>query len=211
MNLRALLCGVAFAGGWLVSTAPALSQYEKSEKQREGTEAKEGGEDEMMLAWMKMGAPGEHHKHLEAFVGHWETVVKFRMAAEAPWMESKGTSTLKWVLGGRFLMEEVESEMMGQPFHGLGYSGYDNFRKQYVSLWMDSMMTGVHTSTGTCDTSGKVFTYHGKTDDPMTGERDKPYKMTLRVVNPDKTVTEMWMNGPDGKEFMSMEIVYTRK
>jgi hypothetical protein len=36
---------------------------------------------------------------------------------------------------------------MGMPFEGLGYTGYDNVKKQYFGTWIDSMSTGIMTSS----------------------------------------------------------------
>ncbi len=41
--------------------------------------------------------------------------------------------------------------MMNQPFSGIGYTGYDNFNKKYVSFWIDNMSTGMSTMDGKID------------------------------------------------------------
>jgi hypothetical protein len=41
------------------------------------------------------------------------------------------------VLGGRFVEQRYAGNFMGQPFSGLGYTGYDNYRKKYIGSWMD--------------------------------------------------------------------------
>ena len=60
-------------------------------------------EQAMMEAAMKLAAPGEYHNYLKPFVGKWQTLGKFRMAPEAPWMESKGSGETEAILGGRFI------------------------------------------------------------------------------------------------------------
>ena len=60
-------------------------------------------------------------------------------------------------LGGRFLEERVQSSFMGQPFSGIGYTGYDNVKKKYVSTWMDNMGTMIMVMEGTPDPAGKVY------------------------------------------------------
>jgi len=147
----------------------------------------EGAEMDM-AAFEAMSAPDENHKRLEPFVGKWETTSKLRMAPEAPWEETKGTSEVEWVLGGRFAKETYKGEMMGTPFEGMGMTGYDKFRKEYVSSWTDSVSTTIATLRGASDAAGKVFTYEGKMDDCMSGTKDVPYKIVTRVESPNKHV-----------------------
>lgn len=163
-----------------------------------------------MEAMTKAAAPGEFHAHLNALVGRWSLNVKFRMDPNQEWQESKSTAESKWVLGGRFVREEVEGEFMeGMRFEGFGMTGYDNLKKKYTSVWTDNMSTGMMISEGSCDASGKVFKFNGASMDPMTG-KEKTYKWTIRIVNNDKYVSEMHTVDEDGKEFKSMEITYTR-
>jgi len=89
-------------------------------------------------------------------------------------------------------------------------AGYDNFKKKYVSFWIDDAGTGMFSSEGTADAAGKMFTFHGKMDDPMTGEKDKPIKMILRTVNANKRVFEMH-DLSKGEKSLFGEMTYTRK
>lgn len=50
----------------------------------------------------------------------------------------------------------------------------------------------------------------GLYDDPASGTKQK-VKEIIRVVDSNKHLTEMYNVGPDGKEFKSMGIVYTRR
>lgn len=167
-------------------------------------------EKAMMAAWEKAGTTGESHKNLEAFVGTWETKNKYWMAPDAPPQESTGVSENRMVLGNRFLEMRYEGQFMGQPFTGIGYTGYDNVKKKYIGSWMDSMSTAMMTSLGDSDAAGKVMNFNITGDDPMTG---KPMKMKekLTVTDNDHHTMEMWGPAPDGKMFKMMEMSYTRK
>lgn len=224
MNLRLWLGMTVFLGGTLLVMPPAVAKDKKSGQQaksKQHTHTHEAGEHEghgpgemspeMMAAWMKSASPGEHHRHLQSLIGDWSYTLKMRMTPEMPWTESSGTSSGEWIMGGRYLVDKVEGESMGMPFHGMGITGYDNLKQKYQSVWVDNMSTMLMISEGECDGSGKVFTFHGKADDLMTGRKDVPYKNVIRVVNDDKHVFEWWTAGPDGKSFKMMEIVYTRK
>jgi hypothetical protein len=62
-------------------------------------------------------------------------------ASGTPPTETKGTSSVKWVLGGRYLMEQTRGTIMGQPHEGIGITGYDNYKNMYVATWMDYQLS----------------------------------------------------------------------
>jgi hypothetical protein len=117
---------------------------------------------------------------------------------------------VRWILDGRFLQEDFNGEFMGKQFQGIGVTGYDNMKKKYVGSWIDSMSTGVFSSEGTADTDGKEFTFQGKMDDPMTGQKNKPFKWVVRILDADKHTFEMH-DLTLGEKSKTMEMTYTRK
>lgn len=167
--------------------------------------------EEMMKKWEAMATPGEHHKLLDQFVGTWDVTSRMWMEGpDKPPMESKGTSKVTWILGGRFIQEEASGEMMGKPFAGLGLTGYDNFKNRYVSFWVDNSGTGLYTSEGGYNPQEKTFTYFGKMDDPSTGERDKTVMFVIRAADPNKHIFEMHDLEIGGKSTKVGEMIYTR-
>jgi Protein of unknown function (DUF1579) len=187
----------------LLSSMTALAQSQpKKEMSAE--------EKAAMDAMMKAGSPGEQHKQLARMAGKWDTTVKMYQAPGAPPQVSTGVSENKLVLGGRWVQETFNGTFMGMPFSGIGYTGYDNIKKQYVGTWMDTMSTSVMQSAGTADASGKNFEFSATMDDPVTGKAVTT-KSTMTVTDENHHTMEMWMPGPDGKMFKMMEINYTRK
>jgi len=165
----------------------------------------------MMKKMEELAAPGPEHKLLASMAGQWDAEARcFMGGPEAPPTVSKGTAKSTMILGGRYLQEEFQGDMMGKKFTGLGLTGYDKFNKKFVNVWIDDMGTGFFTSEGTADESGKVLTFSGKMDDPMTGEKAKPMRLVTRIVSPDKRVFEMH-DLAQGEKSKVMEITYTRK
>ncbi len=194
--------GLVLVGALLLTTGPVFSQEKPG--------AKTGKPDPMMEAWMKAATPGPEHQRLESLAGSWAGVVKMWMEPGKPPIESTCTTERKWILGGRFLQEEVKGQFMGQPFHGIGLTGYDNLQKKYTGVWVDSMSTAISTSLGTADASGKVLTYTREEIDPLSGKKTKG-KDVLHLKGPDQQLLEMFKEGPNGKEIKVMEITFTRK
>lgn len=187
-----------------VTLLPALAgaQQEQPTMSPEAAAAQE--------AWMKAATPGPHHKVLEQFAGTWAYASRAWMAPGAPPQESSGTSTNVMLYGGRYLRQEVDGEMMGEPFHGMGLVGYDNVKEKYVSAWIDNMGTSVMPGEGTWDGATKTLTIFDDYLDPVSGKAKK-MRMVLHVEGPDRHVSQFYDTAPDGTEVRVMEIAYTRK
>jgi hypothetical protein len=191
----------------MVMLASAAMGDEKGKKA-----AKAGPPDEkaMMEAMTKAATPGDAHKKLESMIGTWDTKVTMWMDPSKPPAESTGTSENRWVLGNRYVQQTFEGTFMGQPFSGIGYTGYDNIGKKYMGTWMDTGSTEMMNMTGKSDAAGKVMTFSGTMNDPMTG---KACKLTSKVTvaDNDHHTMEMWGPDPSGKVYKMMEITYVRK
>jgi hypothetical protein len=167
-------------------------------------------EKAMMEAMEKAAALGKQHQWLAGKAGAWTWTGKFWMDPSAPPTEMTGTAERAVMLGGRVLSEKVASPgMMGQPFEGFGLTGYDNVTKAFWGTWSDNMGTGVMMSKGQCDDKG-TCAFTGEYADPVTGKMKKT-RMTSRDDGPDKELHEFFDTDEAGKEYKSMELVYTRK
>jgi len=163
-----------------------------------------------MEAYMKAGTPGAPHQALASSAGSYDVKTRSWHEPGGPAMEETGTAVRTMALGGRVLVEEFTSAMMGMPFTGHGMTGYDNVTGKYWSTWNDSMSTGLMTSEGTCDAQGKTCTFTGTWNDPVK-KTPMTSRMTTRWPSPTTEIFEMYAPGKDGKETKMMEITYTKK
>src|SRR5690606_25689884 len=131
---------------------------------------------------------------------------------------SKGTTTNTMIFDGRFLQQEFkgsldmpgpDGQMQSLPFEGLGLTGYNNTRKQYIGTWADSMTTDIIYLTGNLSQDEKQLTMFAKMDEPMTGEIGKTVKFVTRIESPDKHAFEAW-EVLYGDPFKVFEIVYEK-
>ena len=166
--------------------------------------------EEMMKKAEAASAPGIAHQSLEPLVGEWNVEVKTWMSPDAEPTISTGNAKSTWALKGRFVQQEFSGEFMGQPFHGISFTGYDNVRQKYRSVWIDDMSTTMVTSEGDADSAGKVITLGGSYACAMTGEKDKTTTQIYRILSPDKHVFEMH-DPARGEHSKVMEITYIRK
>jgi hypothetical protein len=167
-------------------------------------------EKAMMEMWQKMATPSDAHKKLDVLAGTWNVKNTMWMDPSKPPEVTEGTSENTWVLGGRYIEQRYDGKLMGQPFSGIGYTGYDNYKKKYIGTWMDTASTAILTTTGSFDKAGKILTATGKMDDFATGKVTTLREKTTFVSN-DETLFEMWGPGPDGKEYKMLELRSTRK
>jgi hypothetical protein len=211
-----------FQIGWLVTSAwfaslalvaaPAAAQHEghegHSEMKAEGQPAMTAEQAAMMKAWEKAMTPGPPHAALAKSAGDFAYTVKWWMDPSAPPNVSTGTSRRAMTMGGRFLVDHVEGSMMEQSFTGMGITGYDNVTGKYWSVWMDNMGTGMMTSEGQADDSGKVVMMGSYPDAVIGGP--KATKSVLWWEGDDTQMMEM--HEKRGEDWVKvMEITYRRQ
>jgi len=159
-------------------------------------------------AWMNAATTGPEHSRLSYMVGTWDVSVKWYRSPTEPPQESKGVSRAEWMLGDRFVKYSFAGDFGGEPFEGFGFTGYDNIAEKYVSIWADTMMTGVLIDSGTYDPDSKTYTYRGEFKEP-SGKAVKT-RSTIKVESQDRHVLSIHHTGADGKELQVMEMTYQR-
>ena len=207
MKMRMLLFAIAIAGALTLSISRTDAQDKAKAEAQPAVDTQE-----MMKKWMEVATPGDGHKQLDQLVGKWDSVMRMWMEGPGkPATESKGSCEIKWIMEGRYLLQEATGQMAGMPFKSMNVIGYDNYKKKYVMSYIDNMGTAIYTVEGKLDPSNKVMTSFGKMDEFMTGERDKLVKYVLRIISKDKHVFEAYDEVGTPNEFKAFEIAYTRK
>lgn len=182
----------------------------ESKNESGGKNPMDGMDPAQMERMQKAASPSEHHKILSGLVGEWTHVVKWRMDPAGKFEESTGKSSNRMIMDGRFLEQTATGESMGQPFKGLGLTGFDNIKGEYSSIWIDNMSTGMMVAAGKLDPKSNTIKESGTLSCPMTGERNVKFRSDWHVISKDSYSYEMFTRAPDGTEFKSMEISYKR-
>ena len=208
---------IVIAGGLVVAVGlwglmSAVRADEKDQKSKvappPGKEAAAPSHDAMMQMWAAMNQPGPEHAQFKESVGKWKTETKMWMGPGEPTI-SYGLSEMSVVFGGRYLREHYRCTSEEMPFEGIALVGYDTMKKKYVSVWYDSMSTGIMVTEGTRDEATKTTTmFSAEYDDPFKG-RGK-IKNVIREPSKDTQVMEMYWIGADGQERKEMEMTYQR-
>ncbi|MFN2507861.1 MAG: DUF1579 domain-containing protein [Chthoniobacterales bacterium] len=172
---------------------------------------------QMMAQMMELAKPGENHKLLAQLAGDWTYTVKMWMDPSGKPQESKGTSSRKAIMDGRFFVTDTkgsfqmpgpDGKMKDFNFTGMAIEGYDNVKKKFVSSWIDNMGTMIMPSEGTYDPASKSFTYTAECE-IMPGMSMK-IREVIKVVDNDHHTFE-WYEDRGAGEAKTMEISYTRK
>lgn len=187
--------------------APVVAKEKKKDKK--AAAAATAMQEEMMKKWTAYATPGADHQALAPLVGSFAHTIKLWMDPNAQPEISTGSTEAQWILGGRFVESRVTGTSMGQPFEGRGLIGYDNQKKQYTSVWLDNMATGMMAMEGRYDAGTKVLSESGSASCPMEGT--KSFRGVTKIIDDNNHTYEMYTNGPDGKEFKMMEMTYVRK
>lgn len=202
MHLRTLLAASLLALAACQSTAHRNASPSETGPPEMDTDA-------AMARMAELATPGPQHEFLDNMAGTFDVKLVMWMDPSAPPIESTGTMTNRWVLGGRYLQGEYTSTFLGQPFAGMSLTGYDNAQGVFQGTWIDTMGTGMMpVSTG--HRSGNTITFDREMFDPMQGKMVGEREV-VTVQDRDHHSMVMYMVGPDGSTTKSMEIEYTRR
>lgn len=145
------------------------------------------------------------HKNLAKMVGKWKvTNTMNKMFGGAV---STGTSTMRLILDGKFIISEGESTMMGQKSKTLGIYGYDSLAKEHFALNLNSGYTAAYPMYGKKKADG-VIAYTGIMKDAMTPTGRK-FRVEEKKHSDDKFEIIIY-DGQGDKEFVVMTMMHER-
>ena len=192
------------------------------EGKKETTETKTNGDDAkkeamampdsatMMKNWQEYMTPGDMHKMMAKWDGIWNGEVTIWTVPGAPEQKSTSTAVNKMIMNGLYQQSTHSGDMMGMPFNGMSTVAYDIHRKEFISTWIDNMGSGIMVLKGPWDEATKTITLKGGMVDPGT-KGDMDVRETFKITDDNNQEMAMYVTMPDGKEFNTMNIKYTRK
>ena len=160
--------------------------------------------------WASLSRPGPSHKVLAPFVGEWDVRMTFWSSPGSKPETSQGVSSISWILGERFVQEKFTGTAGGDPFEGMGVMGYDNASRVFNTIWVDSLNTTMAMASGKFFAEGNIFELTSKLYDPLLS-REKTVRSTIQFTSNDSYIFSMIDESPEGKEFKSLEMAYSRK
>lgn len=195
-----ILGGAAVLGATMLVTQQVVSQQQEAQM------------DEMMARWMELANPGPEHAKLARMAGAWNQKSTHWAYPGAEPSVSDGTATYEPIMGGRFLLERVESKMNfgGQEvdFEGMAIIGYDNLAEKHFYAWIDSLGTMLMLGEGQEIANGDVV-YYSELPNPM-GPGTMKMKSVNRIVDNNHIMFDMFYQQEDGQWFKNMAVEAAR-
>jgi hypothetical protein len=164
----------------------------------------------MMKNWQEYMTPGTVHKMMAKWDGTWNGEVTMWMYPGAPEQKSKSTAVNKMVMNGLYQESNHSGDMMGMPFSGKSIVAYDIHRNEFISTWIDNMGSGIMIMKGSWDEATKTINLKGRMVDPGT-KQDTDVREIFKINDDNSQEMEMFVTTPEGKEFKTMNIKYTRR
>lgn len=152
--------------------------------------------------------PAREHALLQSLAGKWTAKFELTMPG-APSMASTGTEVNE-LIGELWVASRYDDPgMLGGPFSGAGFTGYDADKKKYVSAWVDSQSTTITLQEGTYDEATRTLTLSGPSVDPMTGQEGIA-RSVVHWSDDDHRVQTLFVPGTGDEEMQMFEIEYVR-
>jgi hypothetical protein len=115
------------------------------------------------------------------------------------------------MLGGFWVLAEMESDMMGMKMLGQMTLGYDEKSKKYVGTWVDSMLNHMWKYEGSLDKTGKILTLEAEGPNLMADGKLTKFRDVYEFKSQDEIATSALMLGEDGKWITFMTGTAKRK
>lgn len=146
--------------------------------------------------------PGKEHEKLKDLAGTWDAMFEMQGGTY------KAEATYKAICGGMWMASDFKSELAGVPYSGHGLDGYDQQKKKYVGIWVQSMASAPMHYEGVIDDKG-VLVMTGT----FPGPDGKPakFKNTTAWKDKDHFTFKMYMVPAEGEELLAFKIDYSRK
>jgi Protein of unknown function (DUF1579) len=162
------------------------------------------------------GKPSEanHFKILAQLSGDWYYTAAFWAVPGAEPRRTTGTITNQMVMESRFLSSTVVGSMDigGQQVlvKGQGLLGYDNAKKSFTSVWVDTLTTGMMIGAGNYDKKDNAIRETGQFTNPLTGGEEK-FRSELQFTDGDEYKRTIFAIDKAGRESKLMEFDYSKR
>jgi hypothetical protein len=150
---------------------------------------------------------GPEHARLTAMAGTWDVELTFWFKPGGPGLTTKGTATIRAILGGLFIEEKIDGMLNGTPFTTLAWTGYNTDSHKYEATRLSSTSTTRIAETGSYDEKAKQFEL--KADYPLAGETWHQ-RTVIQLTSATTMVATSYLSFGAVPEWKGVEIKYTR-
>ena len=173
-------------------------------------------DESVIKKMLDRGSPSatNHVNVLAPLAGDWYYTAAFWAVPGAEPQRTKGTITNEMILDSRFL----SSTFLGSwniggydvPVKGQGLIGYDNGKKSFTSVWVDTMTTGVMIGAGNYDKKANAIKETGRFTNPLNGAEER-FRSELQFTGAEEYKRTIFAIDKSGKESKLMEFDYSKR
>lgn len=158
---------------------------------------------------MESGWPsGAKNQPLAELAGEWHYKAAFWAAPNDKPKWTKGVVRNEMTLDSRFLSSTFAGKLnIGgneASVKGQGLIGYDNARRAFSSVWVDTLSTSLMTGVGKYDSQKGAIVESGEFTNPLTGAVAK-FRSELQFAGPEDYKRTIFTVDKSGKETKLME------
>jgi hypothetical protein len=163
---------------------------------------------------VRLAMPGDKHRWLEPLVGQWQVEMKVWPAAgAAPIVSTDLRARREWILGGRYLREELSGTFAGNASSRIALLGFNNLEERFELTTLDSFEPGqmVYASVGAGQP--QRLTLLGVSTEAGMGPKPTGRKRDLRFdweIGERANVQRIFVKYPGEPEFLFVEQRFSR-
>lgn len=159
----------------------------------------------------RLAMPGENHTMLEPLIGTWNVEMRVYPGQGAdPIVSNEMSATREWILGGRYVEENLSGTFAGFPAARLAIIGYNNLETRFELASFDTFEPGFlvyngDATDGTISVEG-VSIEAGFGPEPSGRHRDIRFDI---AIEDDRSVQRIFVKYPGEEEFLFVEQIFT--
>ena len=161
----------------------------------------------------RLALPGLQHQVLAPLAGTWNVEMRVWPVPGAEPVTSKTlTATREWMLGGRYLREELQGTFAGSPSHRVGLLSYNNLEERFELSTIDTFEPGQMWYASHGNGTKDRITLHGDNVEAGFGPKPTGRKRALRfefTIAPKSSIERIFVKYPGEPEFLFVEQIFT--
>lgn len=148
--------------------------------------------------------PLAEHEWLQQFVGEWDSETESHLDLDRHPEEGRAFERIR-PLGDFWIVNDIDAEMMGKPFHGIQTLGYDVAKKAFIGTWVDSLSCVVWTYQGALNKERTALTLYSEGPCPTNPGQLTQVKDVLELIDQNHKLYTSYILDNHGDWCLCME------
>jgi hypothetical protein len=161
----------------------------------------------------RLAMPGPNHQRLDALIGEWQVDMRVWPAQNAqPITSSNLKATRSWVLGKRYLREDLSGTFGGNPSDRTAILGYNNLEERFELTTFDTFEPGQMWYIGQATSMPDRIMFVGDNVEAGFGAVPTGRKRALRFeleIAAQRSAQRIYVKYPGEPEFLFVEQIFT--